>query len=86
MRKKLKLLRMKTYSQQGGYLQTEVVQKEKSRRKRVQLQQHQQFKILLMQLQLTQFVLSRDLYSKRYQILKTISATAHKTIIKASEM
>ena len=86
MRKKLKLLRMKTYSQQGGYLQTEVVQKEKSRRKRVQLQQHQQFKILPMQQQLTQFAQSRDPYSKKYQILKTISATAHKTTIKASEM
>ena len=86
MRKKLKLLRMKTYSQQEGYPQTEVAQKEKFRRKKVQLQQHQQFKILLMQLQLTQFALSRDLSSKKYQILKTISATAHKTIIKASEM
>ena len=86
MRKKLKLLRMKTYSQQEGYLQTEVVQKEKFRRKRVLLQQHQQYKILPMQLQLTQFALSRDLYSKKYQILKTISATAHKMTTKASGM
>ena len=77
---------MKIYSQQGGYLQTEVDQKEKFRRKRVQLQQHQQFKILPMQQQLTQFALSRDLYSKKYQILKTISATVHKMTIRVSEM
>ena len=86
MREKLKLLRMKTYSQQVGYLQTEVVQKEKFRRKKVQLQQHQQFRILLMLLQLTQFALNRDLYSKKYQILKTISAIVHQMITKASEM
>ena len=86
MREKLKLSRMKTYSQQGGFLLTEVDQKEKFRRKKAQLLQPQQFKILLMQLQLTQFALSRDLYSKRYQILKTISAIVHKTTIKASEM
>ena len=86
MREKLKLLRMKTYSQQVGYLQTEVVQKEKFRRKKVQLQQRQQFRILLMLLQLTQFALNRDLYSKKYQILKTISAIVHQMITKASEM
>ena len=86
MREKLKLLRMKTYSQQVGYLQTEAVQKEKFRRKKAQLQQRQQFKILLMLLQLTQFALNRDLYSKKYQILKTISAIVHQMITKASEM
>ena len=86
MREKLKLSRMKTYYRQEDYLQTEVAQKEKFRRKKVQLQQHQQFKILPMQLQLTQFALSRDLYSRKYQILRTISAIVHQMITKASGM
>ena len=86
MREKLKLSRMKTYSQQGGYPQIEVVQKERFKRKKGQLQQRQQFKILLMQLQLTQFAQSRDLYSRKYQILRTISAIVHQMITKASGM
>ena len=86
MREKLKLSRMRTYSQQEGYPQIEVDQKGKFRRKKVQLQQRQQFKILLMQLQLTQFALSRDLYSRKYQILRTISAIVHQMITKASGM
>ena len=86
MREKLKLSRMKTYSQQGGFLLTEVDQKEKFRRKKAQLLQRQQFKILLMPRQLTQFALSRGLYSKTYQILKTISAIVHQMTTKALEM
>ena len=77
---------MKTYFQQEGYRRTEVVQKEKFRRRKVQLLLRQQFKIPLMQLQLTQFAQSRDLYSKKYQILKTISAIVRLMITKASEM
>ena len=86
MREKLRPLRMKIYSQLGGYRQTEVVQKEKFRRKKAQSLQRLQFKIPLMQLLLTQCAQSRDLCSKKYQILKTISAIVRQMITKASEM
>ena len=86
MREKLRPLRMKTYFQQEGYRRTEVVLKEKFRRKKAQSLQRRQFKIPLMQLLLTQFVQSRDLFSKKYQILKTISAIVRQMTTKVLEM